>query len=94
MDVRVARIDELAGHERARRFEGREHGSTISCFVSSNERGTGPSLHRHPYEEVFVVLRGSVTFTVEGEKLQVEAGHIVVVPAGASREVVGGGVEE
>jgi mannose-6-phosphate isomerase-like protein (cupin superfamily) len=63
------------------RFEGREHGSSVSFFVGHFPEGTGPRLHRHPYDETFIIEEGSATFTVDGETLQVGAGHIVVVPA-------------
>jgi quercetin dioxygenase-like cupin family protein len=78
----------LPGSERARRFEGRNYGVPVSCFVSHNPRGTGAKLHRHPYPETFVVERGSVTFTVDGEEIEAVAGQIVIVPAGAAHGFV------
>ena len=30
------------------RFEGREHGSSVSFNIGTYAAGTGPSLHRHP----------------------------------------------
>ena len=67
----------------AARFEGRDHGAGVSFFVSEFDPGGGPGLHRHPYEETFVLQEGSVTFEVDGETLEAHAGEIVVVPAGA-----------
>jgi mannose-6-phosphate isomerase-like protein (cupin superfamily) len=63
------------------RFEGREHGSSVSFFVGSFPEGTGPKLHVHPYDETFIVEEGGATFTVADETLDVGAGNIVVVPA-------------
>ena len=77
------RVDELPSAPVAARFEGRDHGAGVSLFVARFEPGGGPGLHRHPYEETFVVQEGSVTFTVDGETLEAHAGEIVVVPAGA-----------
>lgn len=65
------------------RFEGRDHGSNVSFFLGRFPRGTGPVLHRHPYEETFIIEAGSATFTVDGETLELAAGQILVVPAGA-----------
>jgi mannose-6-phosphate isomerase-like protein (cupin superfamily) len=42
--------------------------------------GTGPSLHKHPYEELFIVLEGEVTFLAGEEEAQAGAGDVVVVP--------------
>jgi quercetin dioxygenase-like cupin family protein len=79
-------LTDLPGSERARRFDGRDHGSTVSCFVSRHAPGEGPNLHRHPYEETFITLEGTVTFTVDGEEIVAQAGEIVVVPAGAAHK--------
>jgi mannose-6-phosphate isomerase-like protein (cupin superfamily) len=35
----------------------------------------------HPYPEVFLVEAGTARFTVGDEQLEVEAGHVVIVPA-------------
>ncbi len=39
-------------------------------------------LHRHPYEEVFVVQEGTATFTAGDETIEAKGGQVVVVPAG------------
>jgi quercetin dioxygenase-like cupin family protein len=78
---RPIRIDDLPSAPVAARFEGRDHGAGVSLV--GFEPGGGPSPHRHPYEETFVVQEASVTFTLDGETLEAHAGEIVVVPAGA-----------
>lgn len=65
------------------RFEGAEHGAGVSFFVVGSAPGEGADEHRHPYEEVFVNLGGSVEVTVAGETRMLEGGSIAVVPAGA-----------
>jgi quercetin dioxygenase-like cupin family protein len=72
------------------RFEGRDHGSSVSFFVGEFQPGTGPSLHRHPYDETFIVEAGSATFTLGDETLELGAGQIIVVPAGAPHKFVSG----
>jgi quercetin dioxygenase-like cupin family protein len=72
------------------RFEGRDHGSSVSFFIGSFEAGTGPGLHRHPYDETFIVEAGSATFTVRDETLELGAGEIIVVPAGTPHKFVSG----
>ena len=84
-------IDGLPGSETASRFEGADHGATVSFFLSTHPPGRGARLHRHPYEETFIVEEGSATFTVDGETIEARAGHIVVVPAGAAHGFVSSG---
>jgi quercetin dioxygenase-like cupin family protein len=72
------------------RFEGKEHGSSISFFVGTFDAGTGPGLHLHPYDETFIVEAGSATFTVDGETFELGAGQIVVVPANTPHKFVSG----
>jgi mannose-6-phosphate isomerase-like protein (cupin superfamily) len=56
----------------------------VSFFVTTHERGEGTELHRHPYEETFLVEDGEVVFTIEDDTVAAHSGQIVVVPAGAA----------
>jgi quercetin dioxygenase-like cupin family protein len=82
-DGHAIRIEELPSGENASTFNGHEHGASVSFFLSHNKPGTGPGLHRHPYEETFIVQEGEVTFTVGESTVEARSGDIVVVPAGA-----------
>jgi len=67
----------------ARQFEGYHYGDVdVSFFVSATPPGRGPSLHTHPYAEVFFVQEGDLTFVVGDEIVEATAGQIVIVPAG------------
>jgi mannose-6-phosphate isomerase-like protein (cupin superfamily) len=81
--VRIISMEELRRRGGATRFEGYAHGSSVSFFVTNAPAGRGPDLHRHPYEETFVITDGSAVFTVDGETIEATAGTIIVVPAGA-----------
>jgi quercetin dioxygenase-like cupin family protein len=72
------------------RFEGKDHGSSVSFFVGTFDAGTGPGLHRHPYDETFIVEAGSAQFTVGDEAFELEAGQIAVVPANTPHKFVSG----
>ncbi|WP_214407004.1 cupin domain-containing protein [Pseudonocardia lacus] len=62
-------------------FDGRDLGGSVSVIlVSTDEPGAGPALHRHPYDETFVIHRGEVEFTLAGEVAVHGAGEIVVAP--------------
>ncbi len=69
-------------------FRGGEHGANVSIFVVDFSPGQGPPLHRHPYEEVFVVHEGQARFTAGEETLEARVGQVVVVPAGVSHTFV------
>lgn len=75
----------------ARRFEGDDHGAGISFFLVDSPPGAGPALHRHPYEEVFVVHEGQARFFVGDDELDAGAGDVVIVPAEAAHRFVNGG---
>ena len=75
----VTPIENLRRSPRAALFEGRDE-IPVSIFITQYERGQGPDLHLHPYPEAFVVLTGSATFTAGDERLDVDGGHVVVVP--------------
>jgi mannose-6-phosphate isomerase-like protein (cupin superfamily) len=61
-------------------YTGEELGAGVSIILVDTPPGRGPSLHRHRYEEVFVVREGVVTFTVGDRERVARAGDIVVVP--------------
>ena len=48
-------------------------------------------MHKHPYEEVFVVQQGTATFTAGDEQIEVKGGQVVVVPAGVVHKFVNSG---
>lgn len=76
----VIPIENLRRSATAALFEGGDD-VPVSIFVTEYARGEGPSLHLHPYPEVFVVQTGTAVFTAGEEEILVDAGHIVVVPA-------------
>jgi mannose-6-phosphate isomerase-like protein (cupin superfamily) len=87
----VIEVERLPGGENAFRFDGHQHGAQVSFFLSHNRPATGPELHRHPYEETFIVEGGNVRFTVGEETIEATAGEIVVVPAETPHKFVNSG---
>jgi quercetin dioxygenase-like cupin family protein len=61
-------------------LEGGEHGATVSVILDDSEPGHGPRLHRHPYDETWVVVAGNLTFQSGNEHLAAGPGDIVIVP--------------
>ena len=84
--------DELPFGGIAHKFEGYRYGDVnVSFFLVDSPPGGGARLHKHPYEEVFVTLEGSATFTVGDDTIEVSAGQIVVAPAGVPHKFVNSG---
>ncbi len=73
-------------------FQGGEHGDMpISFFWVQAAPGKGPQLHKHPYEEIFVVLEGHATFTVGDNTIEVDGGHVVIRPADVPHKFINSG---
>ena len=90
--VPVISQQELPFSNIAREFVGQDHGGVgITFLLVDAPPGRGPSLHRHPYEEVLIVQEGKATFELDGEELEVRAGEIVVVPPGTPHRFVNTG---
>jgi mannose-6-phosphate isomerase-like protein (cupin superfamily) len=70
---------------------GAELGTSVSIISVDAAPGTGPRLHRHPYDEVFVVLEGEATFTLGDVRQVARAGEVVVAPAGVAHAFVNTG---
>ena len=89
-----ARLIDLAepGYgDNANEVQGHNHNATVSIIVIDAPPGSGPKLHRHPYEEVFVIQQGSVTFTAGDETIEATGGQVVVVPAGVAHKFTNSG---
>jgi mannose-6-phosphate isomerase-like protein (cupin superfamily) len=87
-DTLIINNDELPAH----RFEGHLYGGAdVSFFLSNTSPGRGPGLHAHPYDEVFVVEEGQLTFTVGDPTIRAKAGQIVIVPTGTPHRFVNPG---
>jgi mannose-6-phosphate isomerase-like protein (cupin superfamily) len=74
-------------------LRGAEHGATISLILDHSETGEGPRLHRHPYDETWVVIEGHLTFQAGDERLRAGPGDIVIVPLDTPHRFVNDGPE-
>lgn len=87
----VIEVDRLPGGENAVRFDGFEHGAGVSFFLTRTKPATGPDLHRHPYEETFIVQDGEARFVIGESTIDATAGRIVVAPANTPHKFVNTG---
>jgi mannose-6-phosphate isomerase-like protein (cupin superfamily) len=80
-----------AGTLKGANLRGAEHGATISLILDDSEPGQGPRLHRHPYDETWVVQDGRLTFQLGDERIQAGSGDIVIAPPGVPQKFTNDG---
>jgi quercetin dioxygenase-like cupin family protein len=73
----------LAGEVPTGNIKGIDYGATVSLILDHGQPGQGPRLHRHPYDETWVVIDGTVTFQAGEDRFRAAPGDIVIVPPGA-----------
>jgi mannose-6-phosphate isomerase-like protein (cupin superfamily) len=66
-------------------------GAKVCLIFIDLEPGGGPRLHRHPYEEIFIILAGQATFTIDSHTVQARAGQVLIAKAGAAHKFVNSG---
>lgn len=92
MNSIVLHRDELPYEGNSYLFQGYQYGDTNVTFLWIDlPPGAGPQLHKHPYEEVFVVLEGQVTFAINSMTIEARTGHIVVVPQNTPHKFINTG---
>jgi mannose-6-phosphate isomerase-like protein (cupin superfamily) len=89
--MEIIKQDQLPWSEIAHELVGAEHGLGITLLFVDAEPGGGPALHRHPYDEVFVVQEGQATFTVAGKTIEAGPGDILVAHANEAHAFVNSG---
>ncbi len=63
-------------------FEGKDIGTqTTVLFYATEEVGVGPLWHVHPYDEIFIMRVGRALFTIGDERIEAQAGDILLGPA-------------
>ena len=75
----------LNGEVSAHVFDGSQNGGlSSSAFIVDVAVGVGPRRHRHPYDEIFVIVEGVIRIEAGGEQLDATAEEVVVVPRGVA----------
>jgi mannose-6-phosphate isomerase-like protein (cupin superfamily) len=73
-------------------FQGYLHGDSRVSFIWVEGRpGDGPRLHQHAYEEIFIMLEGTATFTIGDAVVEAVAGQVLVAPPKTPHKFVGTG---
>jgi quercetin dioxygenase-like cupin family protein len=66
-------------------------GAHVCLIFVDMEPGGGPRLHRHAYEEIFIVLEGQATFTIGLRTTEAHAGQVLIVQPGVPHKFVNSG---
>jgi len=63
----------------------------VMLVMNRLEPGMEPRPHSHDFEQIALVVEGTVRFTVDGETYDVSEGEVLLIPAGAQHfgEVLG-----
>jgi mannose-6-phosphate isomerase-like protein (cupin superfamily) len=78
----VLHRDDLPRDGNTYEFEGIHHQDTNVSFIWVDMPPGGTiRLHKHPYEEVFIIQEGISTFTIGPVTREARPGQIIIVPA-------------
>jgi mannose-6-phosphate isomerase-like protein (cupin superfamily) len=81
VSIQFLKQADLPSSNFSRELVGDDFGGLPACVIFVNaEPGRGPSLHKHPYAELFFVLEGEATFSDGADERLVGAGEVVIVP--------------
>lgn len=75
-----------AGERSGANVKGADHGASISLILDESDPGQGPRLHRHPYDETWIVEEGNLTFQYGEQQFACGPGDIVIVPPGVAHK--------
>jgi mannose-6-phosphate isomerase-like protein (cupin superfamily) len=79
-------------HERnGSTIRGEDHGASVSLILDESEPGQGPRLHRHAYDETWVIQQGNITFQVGQERLKAGPGDVAIIPSGTPHKFTNDG---
>ena len=82
MNFTVLHRDDLPYDGNTYEFQGVQYPSTEVSFIWVDMPPGGRiRLHKHPYQEIFIIQEGVATFTVGSATLEAHAGQIIIVPA-------------
>jgi len=89
--VNILSLDQLPSSSFSHELVGDEVGAGVCIIFVEAPPGRGPSLHKHPYEEIFIVQEGEALFVAADEERTVRAGEVVIAPADTPHRFVNTG---
>jgi quercetin dioxygenase-like cupin family protein len=87
--MNITNLDDLRpGIGRAAKFEGVAHDAHNSFFLVNSLPGRGVNKHRHPYEEIFIVLSDNIKVVVDNEQKIQNKNEAVIIPPNTWHEFI------
>ncbi len=71
--------------------QGEDHGASVSLIIDESEPGQGPRLHRHTYDETWVIQEGNVSFHLGDTQLKAGPGDVAIIPPGVPHKFINDG---
>ena len=82
MNYTILNRNELPYDGNTYEFIGSQYQDTEVSFIWVDMPPGGTiRLHKHPYQEIFIIQEGVATFTVDSTTIEAYAGQIIIVPA-------------
>ncbi|MBD2866159.1 cupin domain-containing protein [Paenibacillus oceani] len=64
-----------------------EPGQALMMMEVHFEEGAEGYVHSHPHEQMSYCLKGTIEFTIDGQKTVIRAGDTIIIPGGAKHGV-------
>jgi quercetin dioxygenase-like cupin family protein len=76
-------FEAIPGEKLCIRVHGTQVNGRYAIMENIASPGTATPMHFHAEDEIFHILEGTVTFSIDGDVFNASVGSIVVIPAGA-----------
>jgi quercetin dioxygenase-like cupin family protein len=76
-------FEAIPGEQLCIRVHGTQVNGRYAIMENIAAPGTATPMHFHAEDEIFHILEGTVTFSINGDVFNASVGSIVVIPAGA-----------
>ena len=76
-------LSAIPGEQLCIRVHGTQVNGRYAIMENIAAPGTATPMHFHAEDEIFHILEGTVTFSIDGDVFNASVGSIVVIPAGA-----------
>jgi quercetin dioxygenase-like cupin family protein len=76
-------FEAIPGEKLCIRVHGTQVNGRYAIMENIASPGTATPMHFHAEDEIFHILEGTVTFSIDGDVFNASVGTIVVIPAGA-----------
>lgn len=92
MNYTLLNRDELPRDVNTYEFQGVQYQNTDVSFIWVDMPPGGMvRLHKHPYQEIFIIQQGVAIFSIGSTTLEAHTGQIIIVPADTPHKFMNAG---